>query len=71
MDNIIAFKSSTQQSVDSVLESAKGRNLDTICIVGIGKDGTHLFKSEDVSAIQLLGMIEAMKMHVYEHWQDV
>lgn len=59
------------REAQETLKEALEMKFRTVLVLGIDDDGVHMRRSSDVSTIELIGMLEALKLHVYEHWEDV
>lgn len=65
MTKVVEFQTPYQREV---LEGAIAQGFETVFLIGI-KDGTvYIHGSANTDTIEKLGMLEAAKLHLYEHW---
>ena len=59
-----------QKDAKETLEEAIEMDFETVVIIGIGRDKTVNFrKSANANMLQVLGSVEAVKMHIWEKWE--
>lgn len=72
MSNVVdieAVRCEYTRDVNSVLDEAKSKNLETVYIVGFTKDDrVVMMGSKAKSTLEVLGMLEATKDHVLRTW---
>jgi len=66
--NVIAF-GKKDDNVQEILYEAEHRLLQSVVVVGTDSEGRAHFASTSNSKMELLGALEAAKMHVWENWE--
>ena len=65
--NLVAMPRPLERSVSDLLEEAKGKEYETVIVIGI-KDGRSYINSSRwrLSRIEMLGSLEYAKQHIWE-----